>query len=90
MCRVATVKYAALKDRLFIALKLLASVLRLFRIQELTVLPLVRLTAEVFTVNSLDLLQVAASGKQSFLTPYQMIELIPLQNLSPRRVVRDE
>lgn len=55
-------KYTVIKARLFTALKLLAHLLRKVRIQELTVLPLVRLAAETFTVSSLDLLCVATSG----------------------------
>ena len=64
-CRNSGVKHAAISSRLFAAIQLLARLLRQLRVEELTILPLVRLAAETFTVSSLDLLQVAASGKEA-------------------------
>lgn len=47
---------------MYTAVKLLASLLKTTRVEEGIILPLVRLVAEAFTVSSLKLIQVAASG----------------------------
>ena len=64
-CRSSEGKRAVIGNRLFAAVQLLANLLRQLRVEEVTVLPLVRLAAETFTISSLDLLQVAATGKEA-------------------------
>ena len=65
-CRSSGGKQAVINTRLFAAVQMLARLLRQLRVEELTILPLVRLAAETFTVTSLDMLQVAATGKGIF------------------------
>ena len=77
-CRSSGNTFVTLKGRMYTALKLLAGLLRRIRVDEGIILPLVRLAAETFTVNSLDLLQVSASGR--CLSPFSARQILAFWN----------